>query len=114
MRRLVLVLTALAAAAPAAQAQPTPLVTFVRTGGFIGAIDQLTVSTDGRAMSTRGAFRLSAQRLATLQRSLQAAHFRTLRLKYRPTVPLADGYSYRVRYAGRSVLVEEAPRRRLG
>jgi hypothetical protein len=107
VRTLAVVLAAFGVAAPASQAQPSPLVTFVRSGGFIGATDQLSVATDGRATSTRGAFRLSAARLATLQRSLKAARFRTLRTKYRATVPIADGYTYRVRYAGRSILVEE-------
>ena len=107
MRRIAVFLAALAVAAPSAQAQRRPLVTFTRTGGFIGATDQLAVSLGGRVTSSRGAYQLSAARLAVLRRSLIVARFPTLRSKYVATVPIADGYTYGVRYAGRSVLVEE-------
>jgi hypothetical protein len=109
MRPLVAALAALALAVPGAEAQPQqrPLVSFVRTGGFIGATDEPAVDADGRATSSRGTFRLTALRLAAVKRSLRAARFATLRPKYRARVPIADGYTYRVRYAGRSILVEE-------
>ena len=107
MRRIAVLLAVLAVAAPAAQAQQRPLVTFTRTGGFIGATDQLSVSTAGRVTSSRGSYRISTARLLALRRSLIVARFATLRPKYLAAVPIADGYTYGIRYAGRSVLVEE-------
>ena len=109
MRPLAVVFAALAVAAPAAQAQPQPqaLVSWVRTGGFIGSSDRMTIFGDGHASSTRGAFRLSTQRLRALRRSVEEARFATLVAKYRARVPIADGYTYTIRHSRRSVLVEE-------
>lgn len=90
-----------------AQVPPKPLVTYVRSGGFIGRQDSLRVLASGAAVSTRGAFRLSATRLSTLRSTLRAARFATLLPRYDADAPVADGYTYRVTYAGRTVVVEQ-------
>lgn len=101
-----LVLLFVATSATAATSQQ-PLVSYARSGGFIGVHDSLKVFRDGGAASTRGAFRLSARRLQALEASLRRARFATLQAKYEAQYPVADGFLYRVAYAGRTVLVEE-------
>jgi hypothetical protein len=106
IRVLLAALTVLAAS-PAASAGRQPLVSYARTGGFIGVQDSLKVLESGAARSTNGDFRLSSKRLATLQARLRAAGFPTLRRKYASEHPVSDGFVYRVTYAGRTVVVEE-------
>jgi hypothetical protein len=93
-----------------AAAQARPLVTYERTGGFIGVDDSLTVLPTGTAESSHGRFRLSAQRLAALKTALRKARFATLRARYDADAPVSDGFTYRVRHAGRTVVVEEEAR----
>ena len=105
--RLSIVTVVLVVAAPAAHAQPRPIVSYARSGGFIGGTETLTVFRDGRATSSRGRFRLSAQRLGALQATLRNARFASLSREYRASVPVADGYTYRVTHAGRPVVAED-------
>jgi hypothetical protein len=108
-------LALLVALAPAvAQArpvsQPAVLVSFHQLGGFAGIERGLVVyrtgkvESDGFPLSTA---RLTAARLQSLRTALQQARFATLPRKYESDEPVADGYVYRISYAGRTVRVEE-------
>jgi hypothetical protein len=111
MSRLLVLALLVALAAPlAAGARTSALVGYSRTGGFIGVHDSLTVLWDGTAVSSRGSFRITAQRLRTLRATLERARFGTLQRRYSADYPVADGFTYRVSYAGRSVVVEEEAR----
>jgi hypothetical protein len=105
--RVLLTAVVLLAAASDASAGRQPLVSYARSGGFIGVQDSLKVLESGAAQSTNGDFRLSQNRLAKLQARLRAAGFATLRRKYASEYPVSDGFVYRVTYAGRTVVVEE-------
>lgn len=109
MTRLALAVLAVVISLPlaGAAAQVRPLVTYERTGGFIGVQDSLTVFPSGKAESSHGRFQLSARRLLVLETALRKARFATLRARYAPDAPVADGFTYRVRHAGRTVVVEE-------
>jgi hypothetical protein len=109
VRRIAALAVAAALAAPLAAAggKPRALVSYSRTGGFIGVNDALVVYRDGSADSTNGPIRLSARARLRLQASLRSARFATLRRAYAPAQPVADGFTYRVGYAGRHVRVEE-------
>jgi hypothetical protein len=109
MARLLFVVLALAVALPAtgASAASPPLVSYSRTGGFIGVRDSLSVFRDGSVTSTNGDFRLSDRRLQALRNLLRAARFATLQRRYEAEAPVSDGYVFRVTYAGRTVTVEE-------
>ncbi len=102
-----LVLLLVSTSAAAAASPPQQLVSYARSGGFIGVHDSVKVFRDGGAASTRGAFRLSARRLHALEASLRRARFATLQARYEAEYPVADGFLYRVAYAGRTVVVEE-------
>jgi hypothetical protein len=112
MARLAFVALAVVLTLPlaGAHAQPQPLVTYARTGGFIGVQDSLKVYADGDVASSKGSFRLSAARLRSFVGALREARFATLRPRYDADAPVADGFTYRVVHAGRTVVVEEEAR----
>jgi hypothetical protein len=91
------------------------LVSYTRSGGFIGVRDVLTVRADGQASADGRVFRLGPRRLAALQAALREARFATLARKYLPEAPFSDGYTWTVSHAGKTVLVAEggSPPRRL-
>jgi hypothetical protein len=87
-----------------------PLVSYARTGGFIGVHESMTVFRGGTVSSTNGSFRLSARRLAALEAALRNARFSTLQRRYPADYPVSDGFVYRVADARRTVTVEEGGR----
>jgi hypothetical protein len=105
-----LVLAALAGAPGAERPMPGVLVTFDQTGGFAGIERGLVVHrsgkivTDGLPLTTA---RLGPTRLRVLRDALLRARFATLKRLYESEQPIADGYVYRITYAGRTVRIEE-------
>jgi hypothetical protein len=110
--RIALAALALLVSAPAgsADARRVPLVSYARSGGFIGVRDSMTVFRGGAVSSTNGSFRLSAKRLAALEATLRKARFSTLQRRYPADYPVSDGFVYRVAHARRMVTVEEGGR----
>lgn len=104
----------LALAAGLAQARPAAessvLVMFEQTGGFAGIERGLVVYRTGRVVSDGlpvRTSRLSSTRLRALRLALQQARFATLQRKYESDEPVADGYVYRISYAGRTIRIDE-------
>ena len=106
-RRLILLLTVLAALAGAASAEAKQLTRYEVGGGLAGRYDRLIIATDGKAHQTGDSgehrWTVSAKKLRGLKRALKAAKFKTLKREYRPEQPVFDGTSSSVRYAGRTV-----------
>jgi hypothetical protein len=103
-------LASLALASPAAA---KTLVRYEKSGGFAGIQVTLSVSDAGGATLTRGRgagarhFKLTSTQLRGLRKALRDARFSTLRALYAPKVPIADGFTRSVRYAGRAVTVRD-------
>jgi hypothetical protein len=100
----------LTAPAASADARTSALVGYSRTGGIAGLRDTLTVLRDGSVLSSRGNFRLTPRRLKQLVATLDGARFATLQRRYSPDYPVADGFTFRVTYRGRPVVVEQEAR----
>jgi hypothetical protein len=88
------------------------LVTYHRTGGFLGLDDQLSVARNGLAIRTGRdgvpeEFFLSAADLTELERVLEAADFPSLKPLYRPPFPLSDGFTYTLTYRNKTVVALE-------
>jgi len=86
------------------------LVSLHQSGGFAGIDRSLVVERSGAVVSTglpHAPSRLSPRTLTTLRDALVAARFATLARVYEPTVPIADGFTYRIAYAGRTVRIEQ-------
>lgn len=86
------------------------LVTYTRTGGFVGIRDRLRVYRGGQADVARRAgslheLRLTCRRVQALRDALVNARFRSLDLVYSPEPPVADGFIESVSYGGRTVRV---------
>jgi hypothetical protein len=96
---------------PAPAASPSPvLVTFEQTGGFAAIERGLTVRRSGALVSDGlplKAKQLSAARMARLRMLLTDAHFATLKHRYEPAEPIADGFVYRISYGGTRVEIGE-------
>ena len=86
------------------------LVSFRQTGGF-AAIDRgLTVRRSGAVVSDGLAVKvkaLSPPRLQRLRTALASAGFASLHDRYESDEPIADGYVYRIGYAGQTVEIEQ-------
>lgn len=86
-----------------------PLVVFSRTGGLAGRAVTLTVQPDGAAQvfgRREVSWTLTPGQLDGLRRALEDADLRPVP----PTgAPVLDGFSYRITYAGRSVLLRGNP-----
>jgi hypothetical protein len=98
------------AAAPSAAAPTSVLVSFEQTGGFAGIERGMAVTRTGRVVSDGlpvTVSQLPPARLATLRDRLVAARWATLRSKYGPETPIADGFVYRITYAGRTIRIDE-------
>ncbi len=101
---------------PAAAASRT-LVSLRQTGGFAGVDRGLAVTGTGRVVPDDLELRtrqLSPARLQALREALKAARFGTLARHYAPAQPVADGFVYRIAYAGRTIRIDEhavVPRR---
>jgi hypothetical protein len=104
---VVALVLALPAVAAAADVQSRTLVTYQRTGGFTGKQESLTVLRSGAATSSNGAFQLTPRRRLRLESALKNARFATLRSDYLPPEPVADSFTYTVRYGGKRVSVRE-------
>jgi hypothetical protein len=109
------VLASLALASPAS-AGPKTLVSYEQSGGIAGTQTALSVTVGGSARLTTSRvagikrFRLTAAQLRGLKRDLRDARFSTLRSLYDSRVPVADGISQTVRYAGYRVTVSTGGR----
>jgi hypothetical protein len=109
----VLLVAALGLALPEARPEALPsavLVSFERTGGFAGIERSLVVHRSGKVVGDGFPVttqRLSATRLRALRGALVRARFATLRRTYVSDTPIADGYVYWIRYAGRTIQIEE-------
>jgi hypothetical protein len=109
------VLASLVLASPASAASRT-LVSYEQSGGIAGIQTALSVTVGGSARVTTSRlpgiarFRLTMAELRGLKRDLRDARFSTLRSLYDSRVPVADGISQTVRYAGYRVTVSTGGR----
>ncbi len=109
-------LLGLAAVASPVGAASRTLVGYEQSGGIAGIQTGLSVTVGGsaRVTSSRTAgikrFRLTSAELRGLKRDLRDARFSTLRSLYDSKVPVADGISTTVRYAGYRVTVSTGGR----
>jgi hypothetical protein len=105
--RCALALAVLLSALTAVQSTPSAtspvLVSYVRSGGFVGTRTSVVVRRDGRVVRSGSSFRLGPRRLATLRQALVDARFRTLARVYGD--PCCDKFAHVVAYGGRSVTV---------
>lgn len=88
------------------------LVSYQRTGGFIGVDDRLSVARNGRVIRTeRGGapteFDLSPAALSELTDALEAADFPSLKPEYKPPFPISDGFVFTVTHRSKTVVVYE-------
>ena len=99
----------LAVQSASAAQQSVVLVSFHQTGGFAAIERGLTVRRSGAVVSDGLAVKvkvLSPQRLQALRSALASAGFASLHDRYESDEPVADGYVYRIGYAGRTVEIE--------
>jgi hypothetical protein len=104
------------ASIPVPSPSPVPtgtLVEFGRQGGLAGFDDQVTVRADGsyqivRKGGTPTPGRLSPDELTRLRTVLDAAHFGEIPAVNPGASAVADGFTYRVAYAGHEVLAQDA------
>ena len=105
------VLIAVAAVAPSSSAATSPnLVTFEQTGGFANIERGLAVRTSGTVVSDGlpvTAKHLSSKRLVEMRTALRLARWGSLERRYESEEPIADGYVYRLTYAGKTIRVEQ-------
>jgi hypothetical protein len=103
---------------PSAVATPIPatgtLVEFGRQGGLAGLDDQVTVQADGTYQIVRKGGtgtptpgRLSPDEVAKLRAVLDSAHFGEIPAVNPGSSAVADGFTYRVAYAGHEVLAQD-------
>jgi hypothetical protein len=105
------------ASIPAPSPAPVPtgtLVEFGRQGGLAGLDDQVTVQADGTyqiirkgGTGTPTPGRLSPDEVARLRAVLDAAHFGEIPAVNPGASAVADGFTYRVAYAGHEVLAQD-------
>lgn len=100
--------------APTTPAVARPLVHVTVTGGIAGVRNDLLVRDDGTYTTStktgpKGSGRMTPAELAELRRALEKADF--ARLPGEATgSPVADGFTYRIRYAGHTVTTDETMR----
>lgn len=90
--------------------RPSLLVSYHRTGGFIGVDDRLSITTDGHVTRAEGngapaEFDLPAADLSELQDLVDAADFPTLAKVYKPPFVVSDGFDFTLTSQGRTVKV---------
>lgn len=93
---------------------PRPVLVFDREGGFAGSRSWLQVSTDGEIIR-HDAFNSPAEENGTIpmERWLEirdffdAIPFDQLPDRFWPETPIADGFTYSIEYAGRTIIVDE-------
>ena len=98
-----------AAAVPAAADAVSPvLVSFNQSGGFAGIDRGLVVRRSGKVVSDGLPLRksqLTPAELTKLRTALTAARFASLPELYESEEPIADGFVYRIAYAGHAVKI---------
>lgn len=100
--------------APTTPAAARPLVHVTVTGGIAGVRNDLLVRDDGTYTTStktgpKGSGRMTPAELAELRRALEKADF--ARLPGEATgSPVADGFTYRITYAGHTVTTDERTR----
>lgn len=100
--------------APTTPAAARPLVHVTVTGGIAGVRNDLLVRDDGTYTTStktgpKGSGRMTPAELAELRRALEKADF--ARLPGEATgSPVADGFTYRITYAGHTVTTDETTR----
>jgi hypothetical protein len=107
---LIVLGASLAVQSGSAAQQSTILVSFRQTGGFAAIERGLTVRRSGAVVSDGLAVKvkaLSPSRLQALRTALVSAGFASLHDRYESDEPIADGYVYRIGYAGRTVEIEQ-------
>ena len=108
-------------AASATQAKCLPgapgavLVSYARTGGFVGVNDRLTVYRSGRVSLARRTgravtFTLGCRRLVAIRDRLVRARFASLQPVYVPETTVSDGFMERVRFGEKTVRLETGAR----
>jgi hypothetical protein len=100
----------LATAASADAMSPSALVSFRQTGGFAGLDRGLVVARSGDVTSDGLPLKkahLTRLELAKLKLALTNARFAGLAKTYESEQPIADGFIYRIAYAGHVVAIEE-------
>jgi hypothetical protein len=103
------------ASIPAPSPAPVPtgtLVEFGRQGGLAGLDDQVTVQADGsyqivRKGGTPTPGRLSPDEVTRLRAVLDSAHFGEIPAVNPGASTVADGFTYRIAYAGHEVLAQD-------
>ncbi|MET7620814.1 protealysin inhibitor emfourin [Streptomyces sp. NPDC005408] len=101
-------------ATPTTPAAARPLVAVTVTGGIAGVHNELLVRDDGTyTTSTKtgpgGSGRMTPAELTALRRALEKADFARLPREATGS-PVADGFSYRITYAGHTVTTDETTR----
>ena len=91
---------------PTVNAQTSP-IDYIRSGGFIGANDHLSIDLSGHAILTRrtgnSEFDLTRDGLTAILAAFQSADFVALPASAMPAGIPADGFSYTVTYQGHTV-----------
>jgi hypothetical protein len=83
------------------------VVSYRQTGGIAGIDRGYTVYSTGVLVSRDKTLRISAAKLRALRQVLEQARWPTLRSLYRPITPVADGFTYRITRAGRTIRIED-------
>jgi hypothetical protein len=118
-RRTLARTSALAAVLSLALASPAAaktLVRYERSGGIAGIQLTMTVTDAGGVRIARARtsevtrFALPASQRRALARALRDARVSTLRGRYAPSTPIADGFVQTVHYAGHDVTVQDGAR----
>src|SRR5262249_12239756 len=107
---LIVLGASLAVQAGSATQQSAVLVSVRQTGGFAAIERGLTVRRSGAVGSDRLALKGKAPSpppLPAPRTALAPAGFGSLHDRYESDEPIADGYVYRIGYAGRSVEIEQ-------
>jgi hypothetical protein len=86
------------------------LVSYERTGGFIGVDDRLSITSDGHVTRTdrfgdTSEFDLSPGDLSELKNLLEAADFPSLAGVYKPKFVVSDGFDFTIRSHDKTVVV---------
>jgi hypothetical protein len=105
-----LLLTVAVAAPEAGAASSSVLVRFDQTGGFAGIERGLVVHRSGKVVSDGLPLQtehLSSAGVEALRGALARARWATLQKRYESETPIADGFVFRITYAGRTIRVEE-------
>jgi hypothetical protein len=106
---LLLVFAVVLAFAQPARTAATPqvVVSYRQTGGIAGIDRAYTLYLTGVLVSHSKRSRITAAKLRAVRQALEQARWGTLRSLYKPSTPVADGFSYRITRAGRTIRIED-------